>query len=136
MPYSPFSPEFIERQRQALVNRRIECRSLLEHLYDPIEDKGDIVDRSEMESLRKSKAETHGRTMKELAEIDAAITKIQRGTYGICESSNQPILIERLIAVPTARYTLESQQRHEKHLQKRDFLKRTEGPERLFDSDD
>jgi RNA polymerase-binding transcription factor DksA len=44
-----------------------------------------------------------------LAEIDAALQRIQSGTYGVCELTGKPISKERLLAVPFARYSVESQ---------------------------
>lgn len=40
-----------------------------------------------------------------LHEIKAALTRIQTGTYGICEQSGEPIPEERLRAVPWTRHT-------------------------------
>lgn len=39
----------------------------------------------------------------ELAEIEAALERIESGTYGIDESTGEPIAPERLEALPTAR---------------------------------
>jgi RNA polymerase-binding transcription factor DksA len=44
-----------------------------------------------------------------LAEIEAAIQRIHKGTYGVCENTGKPIAKERLLAVPFARYSVESQ---------------------------
>ena len=44
-----------------------------------------------------------------LAEVEAAILRIQKGTYGVCELTGKPITKERLLAVPFARYSVESQ---------------------------
>jgi len=44
-----------------------------------------------------------------LSEIDAAIKRIQNGTYGICEITNKPIAKDRLLAVPFTRYSAEAQ---------------------------
>ncbi|WP_277510771.1 TraR/DksA C4-type zinc finger protein [Ereboglobus sp. PH5-5] len=44
-----------------------------------------------------------------LTEIDAAIKRIQNGTYGICEVTQKPIAKERLLAVPFTRYSAEAQ---------------------------
>lgn len=49
-----------------------------------------------------------------LAEIEAAIQRIHKGTYGICEITGKPISKERLLAVPFARYSVESQAEIEK----------------------
>jgi RNA polymerase-binding transcription factor DksA len=40
---------------------------------------------------------------RELAEIEAAIRRIEDGTYGIDEQTGEPIAPERLEALPTAR---------------------------------
>lgn len=49
----------------------------------------------------------------ELAEIQAALRRIDEGTYGIDEVSGEPIVPERLDAVPTARTNVQSEQRRQ-----------------------
>lgn len=49
-----------------------------------------------------------------LFEIEEAIKRIKNGTYGICELTGKPISKERLLAVPFARYSVESQAEIEK----------------------
>lgn len=44
-----------------------------------------------------------------VAEIDAALERIDNGTYGICERTGEPIAVERLEALPYARYSIEGQ---------------------------
>jgi RNA polymerase-binding protein DksA len=46
-----------------------------------------------------------------LAEIDAALKRIEDGTYGICEICGKPIGAERLRALPWARLCIEDQRR-------------------------
>ena len=50
-----------------------------------------------------------------LVEVDAALERIELGTYGICEFTGKPIPAERLKAVPWTRYTVEAQALMEKH---------------------
>ena len=50
-----------------------------------------------------------------LAEIDAAIKRINDGTYGICEITQKPIAKERLLAVPFTRYSAEAQKNLERN---------------------
>ena len=38
-----------------------------------------------------------------LADVDAAVTAVEAGTYGRCESCGRPIAAERLAARPSAR---------------------------------
>lgn len=43
-----------------------------------------------------------------LYEVEAALRRIERGTYGVCEVSGKPIPLARLKAVPWARFTAEA----------------------------
>jgi RNA polymerase-binding transcription factor DksA len=47
-------------------------------------------------------------------EIDAALRRIEKGVYGICELTGQPINFERLKALPYVRYTVRAQSELEK----------------------
>lgn len=49
-----------------------------------------------------------------LFEIDEAIRRLENGTYGICEMTEQPINIERLEALPYVRYSIKAQSEIEK----------------------
>lgn len=49
-----------------------------------------------------------------LYEIEEAIKRIKKGTYGVCELTGKPINKDRLLAVPFARYSVESQAEIEK----------------------
>lgn len=44
-----------------------------------------------------------------LREVEAAFVRIEDGSYGICEESDEPIPYTRLEAVPYARYTVTAQ---------------------------
>jgi RNA polymerase-binding transcription factor len=55
-----------------------------------------------------------GREKHELDEIDAAQARLAAGTYGSCEGCRRPIPLERLRAVPTARYCVACQRREER----------------------
>ncbi len=47
-------------------------------------------------------------------EVEQALDRIHRGTYGICEQTGRPIPLARLEAVPWTRYTVEAQAQLEK----------------------
>jgi len=49
-----------------------------------------------------------------LLMIDAALERIEEGTYGFCQHSGEPIAFQRLHAVPWARYTVDVQDKIEK----------------------
>ena len=48
-----------------------------------------------------------------LYEIEEALKRIEAGTYGVCEMSGQPIPVNRLEAIPFARFTVDCQSRFE-----------------------
>ena len=49
-----------------------------------------------------------------ISKIDAALRRIDLGTYGYCEETDEPIGVKRLIARPIASLCLDAQERHEK----------------------
>ncbi len=49
-----------------------------------------------------------------LREIEAALERIENGTYGICEVTGEPIHRARLEAIPTARLCIEAQETEER----------------------
>jgi DnaK suppressor protein len=50
----------------------------------------------------------HEETLKH--EAEDALQRIEMGTYGYCEETQEPIGVKRLMAFPTARYTVQIQQ--------------------------
>ncbi len=48
-----------------------------------------------------------------LREIDAALERVETGTYGICEESGKRITKARLRAIPYTRYCVESAEKME-----------------------
>ena len=51
-----------------------------------------------------------------LRQIERALEKIDEGTYGICDITNEDIPIARLEAIPYAAMTVQSQEKMEKGL--------------------
>ena len=49
-----------------------------------------------------------------LVEIDAALARIQEGTYGICRTCGKPISEERLEAIPYATQCIDCKRREER----------------------
>ena len=55
-----------------------------------------------------------GREQHELDEIDAAYSRLEAGTFGVCESCGASFPLTRLRAMPTARYCLGCQATRER----------------------
>jgi RNA polymerase-binding transcription factor DksA len=67
-------------------------------------------DRPRAEELRVA-AQLIAATRQQMQEAEAALRRIETGTYGWCEQCHRPIRAERLDALPAARYCLPCQQR-------------------------
>ena len=52
---------------------------------------------------------------RELAQVDEALSRMSKGTYGICEATGKPIPLARLQALPYATLCIEAQRELEKH---------------------
>ena len=76
--------------------------------------KPDITDRATEEIERTFELRTRDRERKLIAKIDAALKRVDEGTYGYCEETGDPINIKRLEARPVATFSLEAQETHEK----------------------
>jgi RNA polymerase-binding transcription factor DksA len=63
-----------------------------------------LYDRELDEGLEEGARET-------LVEIEAALQRIDAGTYGVCEGCGKPIGAERLAAIPWTRLCIDDQRR-------------------------
>jgi RNA polymerase-binding transcription factor len=74
----------------------------------------DIADRASVETDRAVELRTRDRERKLISKIDAALQRLEDGTYGYCEETNEPISLRRLEARPIATLSIEAQERHER----------------------
>ena len=74
----------------------------------------DVTDRAAEEIERSFELRTRDRERKLINKIDAALKRIDDGTYGYCEETGEPISLKRLEARPVATLSLEAQEMHEK----------------------
>jgi DnaK suppressor protein len=74
----------------------------------------DLADRASSETDRAIELRARDRQRKLIAKIDAAMSRIEEGTYGFCEETGEPIALRRLEARPIATLSLEAQERHER----------------------
>jgi DnaK suppressor protein len=74
----------------------------------------DIGDRASTEAGRLIELRSRDRARKLLSKIEAALQRIEDGTYGFCEETGEPIGISRLEARPVATLSLAAQERHER----------------------
>ena len=84
------------------------------HLQDENENHPDLADRASSETDRAIELRARDRQRKLIAKIDAALARIEDGTYGYCEETGEPISLKRLEARPIATLSIEAQERHER----------------------
>lgn len=88
------------RWRQELLR---ESDETLQHLQEGGMQEPDIADRAQAEADRALELRTRDRARKLIAKIDAALERIEDGSYGYCEETNEPISLRRLEARPSPR---------------------------------
>jgi DnaK suppressor protein len=76
--------------------------------------KPDMTDRATLETDRSLELRTRDRQRKLISKIDIALRRIEEGTYGFCEATDDPISLRRLEARPIATLSIEAQERHER----------------------
>jgi DnaK suppressor protein len=123
-PYRPSEKEpFMNaRQREYFREKLLawredilrEARETLQHLQDENQNHPDLADRASSETDRAIELRARDRQRKLIAKIDAALQRIEDGTYGYCEETGEPISLKRLEARPIATLSIEAQERHER----------------------
>ena len=73
----------------------------------------DFADMASAESDHAQELRTRDRERKLTAKIDQALERIEKGTYGYCADTGNPIGLARLEARPVASLSIEAQERHE-----------------------
>jgi RNA polymerase-binding protein DksA len=102
----------LRAQRQALLT---EFRKTEEDLEVIAEDReSEIEERAQEERSARLLARLDDRTLAEVREIDAALERILRGTYGVCEACGEAIRVARLLALPATRSCVDCAKRDER----------------------
>ena len=122
--YVPSDDEdFMNPRQQAYFRMRLEewkndilagTKSTINNLQEDSSNLPDIVDRASSESDKALELRTRDRQRNLISKIDAALRRIDEGTYGYCDETGEPISLRRLEARPTATLSLEAQERHER----------------------
>lgn len=111
-----------ERQREYFRKKLLawkddilrESRETLAVLQNESENHPDLADRASSETDRAIELRARDRQRKLIAKIDAALSRIDDGSYGFCEETGEPIGLRRLDARPIATLSIEAQERHER----------------------
>jgi DnaK suppressor protein len=122
--YKPSETEpFMNERQRAYFRRKLnawkeeihkESRETVVSLQEETVQHADLADRASHESDRALELRTRDRQRKLIAKIDAALRRLDDGTYGFCEETGEPISLKRLDARPIATLSIEAQERHER----------------------
>ena len=108
----------LEYFRQKLLQWRMELLEEVNETRTNLKETSlvepDLGVRASVEADRSLELRTRDRARKLISKIDEALVRIEDGSYGYCEETNEPIGIKRLEARPIATLSLEAQERHER----------------------
>ena len=108
----------LEYFRQKLLQWRMELLEEVNETRTNLKETSlvepDLGVRASVEADRSLELRARDRTRKLIPKIDEALARIEDGSYGYCEETNEPIGIKRLEARPIATLSLEAQERHER----------------------
>ena len=116
----------VDRFRDALLEERQRVEAAIQNLHD--ENPGTLAEDAGEETaydnhLADTATETYDReldyTLEEnsehvLAEIEAALKRVEEGTYGICANCGKPVAVDRLDALPWATLCIDCQRDRER----------------------
>lgn len=91
-----------------------ETSQTLQNLQEDSLQAPDIADRASAETDRAVELRTRDRERKLVQKIDEALNRIEKGQFGYCEETGEPIGLRRLEARPIATLSLEAQEQHER----------------------
>ena len=96
--------ELVKTNNEALYNSSLDDNSA----------SADIVDQASSYTEKNVEMRAINRQIKLISKIDAALKRIEDGTYGYCKETGEPIGLKRLMARPVATLSINAQEKHEK----------------------
>ena len=96
--------ELVKTNNKALYNSSLDGNSA----------SADIVDQASSYTEKNVEMRAINRQMKLISKIDAALKRVEDGTYGYCKETGEPIGLKRLMARPVATLSITAQEQHEK----------------------
>lgn len=108
----------LEAEAAAIIDRlNADGQEMVENLNP---DPGDREDAAQADALRFRNKSLLDRDRARLAEVEAALARMDAGSYGICEDTDDPIPFRRLELEPTTRFTVEAQEAREREQAERE----------------
>ena len=122
--YVPSEKEpFMNKKQLAYFREKLEAwkvdlqeltKNTVEQMQMEENNHPDLTDRASTETERALELRTRDRHRKLISKINQALRRIEEGTYGYCEHTDEPIGLKRLDARPIATLSVEAQEAHER----------------------
>ena len=109
---SALPKDLVEKCKSKLINAKTELmnrvRESRQDLHNADDNKGGDEGDQTLRALAEAEfLSMHERLRKQLMEIESALGRIEKGLYGVCEETEEPIEPERLLAIPWTRLSIE-----------------------------
>ena len=107
---SKISKSLVEECKAKLLNSKEDLLNRVQDIRKNLhteEKGGDEADQTVRVLNESEVLGQHDRIRKQLFEIEQALARIEGGTYGICEETEEYIEPERLLAIPWTRLSIE-----------------------------
>lgn len=93
--------------KQELLNRSRAAALQFSQSQSMRSTSGDEIDQTVAQLEEHTFLVSQDRLRDQLLEIETALARMERGTFGICEETEEPIELERLLAIPWTRLSIE-----------------------------
>lgn len=108
-----FSESFLERMEEVLVAEKEKIEEKLSMHEKHIEETESAGDSNKEDKIGSLKNKALDESLKEeledkLKDIEAALERMEKGTYGVCKYTEKPINKKRLLARPTSTSSVEA----------------------------
>lgn len=112
------SKGLVEKCKKALLDAKSDILNRVKDVQRGLNDSEDGKSGDEGDQTNKALAEseflaTNERLRVQLLEIEYALARIENGSYGICEETEEPIEPDRLMAIPWTRLSIEGAEMRE-----------------------
>lgn len=111
---SPAQLNFFRRRLLELQAELLQAEADTEASLKAIQNAADPLDRAAQEEALTLELHLRRRERRLLVKIEAALLRVERGTYGWCQDTGEPIGLARLLARPTTTLCLDAQRQRER----------------------
>lgn len=102
--------KFVSICKQKLLSTKADLLNRFQSHFTDFRERetgGDEADQTMSLQAETQLFATHQRLRLQILEIENALVRIEQGTFGICEETEEPIEKERLLAIPWTRLSIE-----------------------------